>query len=95
MNPHVRAKVRNRNKLRKEINAKREEWKAACQAVNKAIIMAKASSWNDLLQSTLTIQDPSKIWKIVRDHNCSPCGNVPNESLVHNGKSLTDLKGES
>ena len=33
MNPHVRAKVKKRNLLRKDMSTKREEWLAACKAV--------------------------------------------------------------
>ena len=31
MNAHIRAIIRKRNKLRIDIDAKEEEWKAACQ----------------------------------------------------------------
>ena len=40
-NPHARAKVRKRNLLRKEISAKREEWRTVCKEANDAILEAK------------------------------------------------------
>ena len=40
INVHVRAIIRKRNRLSKDIGVKREEWKAACQEVTEAIIEA-------------------------------------------------------
>ena len=41
LNPHVRAKVRKRNLLRKDISIKKEEWLAACKEANEAIMESK------------------------------------------------------
>ena len=95
MNPHVRAKVRKRNLLRKEISTKREEWRTACKEANDAILEAKKQSWNELLSSALPDQDPTKVWQIVKSLNGTPCANSPNEALVHNSKTLTDPKAKA
>ena len=95
MNPHVRAKVRKRNLLRKEISTKREEWRTACKEANEAILEAKKQSWNELLSSALPDQDPTKVWQIVKSLNGTPCANSPNEALVHNSKTLTDPKAKA
>ena len=95
MYTHVRAIIRKRNRLRKDIGANLEEWKAACQEVTEEIIEAKASSWNELLASALHDQDPSKVWSIVQSLNGTPSANSPNEALIHNEKTLTDPKAKS
>ena len=95
MNPHVRAKVRKRNLLRKEISTKREEWRTACKEANDTILEAKKQSWNELLSSALPDQDPTKVWQIVKSLNGTPCANSPNEALVHNSKTLTDPKAKA
>ena len=38
MSPHVRAKIRKRNLMRKKISTKREEWLLACKEANEAIL---------------------------------------------------------
>ena len=40
MDTHLHAIIRKRNRLRKDIGANQEEWKAACQEVMEAIIEA-------------------------------------------------------
>ena len=95
MNAHVRVIIRKCNRLRKGIGANREEWKAACQEVTEAIIETKASSWNNLLDSALLDQDPSKVWSIVRLLNGTPNPNSPNEAFIHNKKTLADPKAKS
>ena len=42
--PHVRAKIRNGNRLRQTIHQNREEWIDACREANEAIIEAKKES---------------------------------------------------
>ena len=54
INPHVRAKIRNRNRLRRTINNRnQQEWIDACREANVAINEAKANSWKDLLHSSV------------------------------------------
>ena len=72
MNARVRAIIRKRNRLYKDIGAYQEEWKVVNQEVTEAIIEAKASSLNDLLASALPDQDPSKGWSIVQLLNSTP-----------------------
>ena len=95
MNPHVRVKVRKRNLLRKDISTKRKEWLAACKEANEAILESKKQSWNELLSCALPDQDPTKVWQIVKTLNGTPCANSPNQALVHNSKTLADLKAKA
>ena len=87
VNAHVRAIIRKRNKLCKDIGTKRKERKATCQEATKATIEAKISSWNELLASSLPDQVPSKVWTIVRSLNSTPRANTPNEALICNDKN--------
>ena len=50
----MKAKVKRRNYLRKNIREKREEWKEACKDVNEAITRAKEESWKELLEDAIT-----------------------------------------
>ena len=42
--PHVRAKIRNRNRFRQMIHQNRQEWIDACHEANKAINETKTES---------------------------------------------------
>ena len=92
MTPHVRAKVRTRNRLRRTIGQNREEWIAACQDANEAINEAKDASWRDFLADAVTDANDTKLWGIVHSLNGTPNANSPNEAMIHNGRTITDAK---
>ena len=50
MNPGVRAKVRKRNQLRRDIANKRSEWLEACKEANIAVQNAKQEAWVQYLE---------------------------------------------
>ena len=46
MTPHVRAKIRNRNRLCQTIHQNHQEWIDACREATEAINEAKTESWS-------------------------------------------------
>ena len=87
--PEVKTKVRHRNKLRRNIKEKREEWKEACKDVNETIKKAKEESWRELLEDVITEGNDEKFWRVVKSLNGSPSSNARNEAMKHKGKTIT------
>ena len=92
MTPHVRAKIRTRNRLHRTIHQNRQEWIDACRETTEAINKAKTESWQDLLQSTMSDSDRPNMWKIIQGLNGTPDANSPNEVMSRNGRTITDIK---
>ena len=57
MTPHVRAKIRNRNRLRQTIHQNHQEWIDACREANEAIKEAKTESWENILQESCELSE--------------------------------------
>ena len=95
MTPHVRTKIRTRNRLRRTIHQNRQEWINACREATEAINEAKTESWKDLLQSAMSNSDGPNMWKIIQGLNGTPDANSPNEAMSHNGRTITDIKSKA
>ena len=93
--PHVRAKIRNRNRLRQTIHQNRQERIDACRETTKAINEAKTESWKNLLQDTMSNSDGPNLWKVIQGLNSIPDTNCPNEAMSHNGRTITDTKSKA
>ena len=68
MTPHVRAKIRIRNRLRQTIHQNCQEWIDACREANEAIKEAKTESGKNLLQTRWpipTVQTRGKLFKVL------------------------------
>ena len=63
--PHVRAKIRNRNRFRQMIHQNRQEWIDACREANKAINETKTESWKYLLKDAMSSSDGPNMWKVI------------------------------
>ena len=66
MTPHVRAKIRNQNRLCQTIRHNRQERIDACCEANEAINEAKAESWENLLQVAMSSSDGPNMWKVIK-----------------------------
>ena len=95
MTPHVRAKIRNRNRLRQTIHQNRQEWIDACREATEAINEAKTESWKNLLQDAMSNSDGPNMWKVIQGLNGTPDANSPNEAMSHNGRTITDTKSKA
>ena len=88
--PPVRAAIRRRNRLRKDIQNKKDEWKEAALEVKNLKREAKQQAWKDYLEDAINEKEDSKIFKIIRSLNGSPDSNNTNEALViRNGAGKT------
>ena len=95
MSPHVRAEIRNRNRLHQTIHHSCQEWIDACCEANKAINEAKTESWKNLLQDAMSNSDGPNMWKVIQGINGTPDANSPNEAMSHNGRAITDIKSKA
>ena len=95
MNPTVRAAIRKRNTLRRNVRTHRDVWLEACTAANEEIKKAKENKWKETLESTINDKDGTKIWKLIKSLNGCPESNAPNEVLNHKGKVITSNKKKS
>ena len=95
MTPHVRAKIRIRNQLRRTINTKRQEWINACREANEAINEAKTDSWKEVLEGAMTNTNNRDMWKVIKGLNGTPEANSPNEAMSHHGRVITDAKAKA
>ena len=81
MTPHVRAKIRARNRLRRTIHQSCQEWTGACREATKAINEAKSERWKYLLQDTMSNSDGPNMWKVIQGLNGTPDFNSANEAM--------------
>ena len=95
MTPHVRAKIRNRNRLRQMIHQNRQEWIDACHEANEAINEAKTESWKNLLQDVMSKSDGPNMWNVIQGLSSTPDANSPNEAMSYNGRNITDIKSKA
>ena len=84
MNPHVRAKIRTRSRLRRTIHQNRQEWIDACREAAEAINEAKSESCKNLLQDAMSNSDGPNMRKVVQGLNGTPDANSPNKAMSHN-----------
>ena len=95
MTSHVRAKIRNQNRLRQTIHKIRQEQIDACREANEAINEAKTESWKNLLQDAMSNSDGPNMWKVIQGLNGAPHAKSPNEAMSHNGRTITDIKSKA
>ena len=93
--PHVRAKIRNRNRLHQTIHQNRQEWIDACHEATEAINEVKTVSWKNLLQDVMSNSDGPNMWKVIQGLNGTPDANSPNEAMSHNDRTITDTKSKA
>ena len=92
MTPTVRGMIRQRNRLRRDLNNNREEWLQACKETNDAIREAKTECWREVVEEAIGSEDAGKTWNFIKTLNGTPDSNSPNEVLVVNGKKITSNK---
>ena len=95
MNPHVRAKTRNRNHLCQMVHQNRQEWIDACREANEAFNEAKTESWKTLLQDAMSNSDGPSMWKVNQVLNSTPDANSSNKAMSHNSRTITDIKSKA
>ena len=94
MTPHVRAKIRTRNRLLRTIHQNRQEWIDAYREATETINEAKTESWKNLLQGAMSNSDGPNMWKIIQGLNGTLDANSPNEAMSHNGRTIIDIKSK-
>ena len=67
--PTIRAALRKRNRLRKNLRDNRKEWLEACREAHEEIEKAKEESWRNLLSDTATDADSHKLWGLIKSLN--------------------------
>ena len=67
----------------------------ACREATEAINEAKIESWEDLLQDAVSNSDGPNMWKVIQGLNGTPHVNSPNEAMLHDGRTITDIKSKA
>ena len=90
MTAEIRRERRERNRLRRDINNNREEWKAKCKKVRDLEVEAKRRIWREKLEGIQEAKDAGKVWGIVKSLG-APERAARSEVLVYRGKNcVTD-----
>ena len=95
MNPTVRTLVKKRNRLRKEVATRRDEWIAARQEVREERERAKVEAWSDFVETLEVDEDVNKVWRVIKSLDGTPTSSAPNEALLHKGKTITSNKAKA
>ena len=95
LTPTVRDKIRIRNRARRHIKERKEEFLQACKDVNDAIKEAKEESWREVVEGAVADGDERKVWSFVKQLSGTPDKASPNEVLVHQGKRITSQKAKA
>ena len=89
MTSSVRAAVKKRNLLRRDIVNKRKEWLEACKEATELAKEAKEQAWREYLDEAEGDADPIRMWRTIKSLSGSPGGAAPNEAIIYQGKTLT------
>ena len=95
MTPHVQAKIRTWNYLRRTIHQNWQEWINACCEAMEAINKAKAESWKDLLQDPMSNSDDPNMRNVIQGLNGTTDANSLIEKTSHDGRTITDIKSKT
>ena len=95
MTKDVKAAIKKRNRLRRDIKNNRREWMESCKAAQEEIRKAKTESWKEFLEESIDSADEAQIWKVVKSLNSSPCTNSKNETINIRGKKYTSPKAKA
>ena len=96
MNPKVKALVKKRNQLRKQVSTKRTEWIEAAQEVRIAREEAKQEAWTDFVETLEEDDDVSKVWRTIKSlDESTPSCTASNQALSHKGKTITTSKAKA
>lgn len=88
MNPKVKALVKKRNWLRKNVATKRKEWLLAEKEVREAKDEAKTEAWSAFVENLQDSDDIGKVWRTIKSLDGAPTSSAPNEALKHRGKTI-------
>ena len=66
MNPRVKAAIKKRNQLRRDITNKRKEWIEACREVTELPKEAKQESWEEYFADIDTSTSPNDMWESLK-----------------------------
>ena len=89
MSPKVRAAVKKRNLLRRDVANKRKEWLEACREATELAAEAKQEVWEEYLEGVEANADPVEMWRTINSLNGTPDSLAPNEAIIHKGKAVT------
>ena len=83
----VRAEIRKRNSLGRQLPAKRDEWLQACHRVKEVTAEAKREHWHRFVGTLADHSDSPRAWAVVRSlSGRGPAPSSRNRILVHEGK---------
>ena len=83
----VRAAIRERNALRRQIGTRREAWIQSCRRVRELVREAKERKWRHFVEELEWDTDCAKVWRVIRSlSDANRAGGARNEVLVHNGR---------
>ena len=94
-NPKVKALVKKRNRLRKQVATRRTEWIEARKEARDAREEAKVEAWAEFVETLEVDEDVNKVWRVIKSLDGTPTSSAPNEALLHKGKTITTNKAKA
>ncbi len=88
--PAVKDAIRHRNRLRRHVRERRQEWTDACATVQAKIAEAKLNAWRAVIEDATPDRDDTKMWRIIRSLKDAPDSNAPNEAMKYGDRLVTD-----
>ena len=88
----VQAKIHIRNCLCWTVHQNQQEWTDVWLEATKAINNTKIESCKGILHDAMSKPDGTNMWKVIQDLIGTPDTNSPNESMSHNGCTVTSIK---
>ena len=91
MTEEIKAEIKKRNQLRKQISSRREEWLESCKKVSDMIREEKSARWKDYVSKLDRKSDTREIFKTIRAIEGKHPPKKDNEVLEVDGKAcVTD-----
>ena len=92
----IRAAIKERNRLGRQISEHRVEWLEACKQVRELIAKEKERRWHSFVEKLDGSSDPSRVWRVIRSlGGPSDASRARNEILVHKGKEYSTGAGKA
>ncbi len=93
--PALRDAIKQRNTLRRTVQANRVEYLAACGEVRRLSEEARRGKWEEFLADLEGNPDPARAWNLIKSLSGSPHSSAFSEPLIHNGRTFLTNTGKA
>jgi ribonuclease HI len=88
MTPALRAAIKERDRLRRNVAQHRQEWVDASRRVQDVAEEERRRCWGEFVEELDSSEDQSSVWRVLKGLSGKSVRSSRNEALLHKGRSL-------